>query len=422
MKTKQYITILFISIFNWGFSQYWNKATSFNNPNGAVYAIENYNNQLIVAGDFNQCGGLVVSNIAQWNGTNWSTLGVGLPSTVKVLHVYNGILYAGTIYDGLLKWNGSGWSPTGIQGHVSDLEVLNNQLVVGGYNCSLTIDGNNYGCVFIGNGSTWNILSNNGGGNEMTVFNNELYSNGVGNGIGKWNGAGWSDVAGMVASTPIINSMEVYNGKLFVAGEFNSLGGITLDDVAAFDGTTWSNLFWSYGEAHRLKSIMGNLYATTWIGNFNSALSIYERVLKWTGSGWQGIGENQIQTSESPYIAAINEYESSIYVGGSLLIDIGLPTQASNLIKLENGANLSTDDFEEDVIQVFPNPATDYFFCYGLVEYAEINIRSLDGKTSLICFGSENQAIDIRSLFPGTYIVEVISKDRIFTSRFVKLN
>lgn len=341
------LTILNLIGFS-GLTQNWIDATPFNDPDGPVHCMVTYQNSLIIGGEFNQCGGLVTTKVASWNGSNWTSMSNGINATVNSLIVYNNELYAGAS-TGLWKWSGVAWVSTSLSGNVSDMEIWNNQLVVGGSN--LSTDGSNFGSIYTGNGSSWSLLSQNGGGIEMAIFNNELYSNFVGNGIGKWNGSNWVDVAGTVVSTPVIYSMEVYNGNLFVAGEFNSLGGLTINDVASYNGTSWSNVSWSYGEAHHLKTISGNLYATTWIGNFNSTLGIWERVLKWNNGQWTGLGQNLIHTSQWPFISSLVEFNNEIYAGGSLLIDVGLPSQSQNLIKIgtptssisefENGTNNS---------------------------------------------------------------------------------
>jgi hypothetical protein len=44
-----------------------------------------YNGELYIGGDFTNAGGIVVSNIAKWNGTTWSALGTGVNDKVYAL-------------------------------------------------------------------------------------------------------------------------------------------------------------------------------------------------------------------------------------------------------------------------------------------------------------------------------------------------
>lgn len=59
-----------------------------------------YNGNVVVGGTFDNAGAVAVQNVAQWNGTAWSTLANGLEgSIVTELQIFNGSLYAGGITD-----------------------------------------------------------------------------------------------------------------------------------------------------------------------------------------------------------------------------------------------------------------------------------------------------------------------------------
>jgi hypothetical protein len=105
--------------------------------------------RLECGGSFRTAGGISAENIAKWNGSNWSALGLGLEGTgatfrryVYALAVSGSDLYAagrfsragGSPANYIAKWNGSSWSAlgSGINTGVRALAVSGNYLEVGG--------------------------------------------------------------------------------------------------------------------------------------------------------------------------------------------------------------------------------------------------------------------------------------------------
>lgn len=78
-----------------------------------------YEGDLLVAGNFREAGGVEVNGIARWDGATWSALGAGFNGTVYAMAVFQGELYAGgsftlsgsTMIDHLAKWDGNSWVP-----------------------------------------------------------------------------------------------------------------------------------------------------------------------------------------------------------------------------------------------------------------------------------------------------------------------
>jgi hypothetical protein len=75
---------------------------------------------LYAGGNFSSAGGISVSDIAKWNGSEWSALGSGL-FWVSALAVSGSDLYAGgyfqtaggVIAHRIAKWDGFDWTPLG---------------------------------------------------------------------------------------------------------------------------------------------------------------------------------------------------------------------------------------------------------------------------------------------------------------------
>lgn len=115
-----------------------------------VYALEVYNNELYAGGFFRFAGGNQAHSIARWNGTDWSPVGEGidLSSSVAMVHafgVYDDELYVGGKFSvaggiatsNIAKWNGVEWSAVGdgVLGSGSQVLTLTpfqGQLIVGG--------------------------------------------------------------------------------------------------------------------------------------------------------------------------------------------------------------------------------------------------------------------------------------------------
>ena len=115
------------------------------NSNFRFMAGEYYKGEYYFAGDFG--GGNGMQEIIRWNGTQWSSLKMGVLGSfawVTSLKVYKDILYVGgyflksdgNVADCLMAWDGQNWFNPFPQiiylNTVYDLEVINNQLYISG--------------------------------------------------------------------------------------------------------------------------------------------------------------------------------------------------------------------------------------------------------------------------------------------------
>lgn len=137
-----------------------------------LYDLIKYNNELYVIGDFNRVDVDTINGIAKWNGTNWVSLGSGLQ---QGLPPYNNLLYphqflnfnnqlvvsgnfinaGGNAANGIAAWDGSQWNvfSSGFNKVVYGMEIFNGELYVGG---EFTQSGATaLGCISKWNGSAW---------------------------------------------------------------------------------------------------------------------------------------------------------------------------------------------------------------------------------------------------------------------------
>jgi hypothetical protein len=301
--------------------------------NNQVSVMTPYNGNLIVAGTFDTVGGNIqAKDIASWNGSSWSAIGSGL--TGSYVHGTPGI---------------------------TSMVVYNGDLYVAGYFDS--IEG---------------IAANS---------------------IAKWDGTTWSTVGtGVSGANPYLDiyAMAVYNGTLYVAGQFDSAGGVLVNNIASWNGTSWSAV------ANGITELSGNdevtcltvsngvLYAG---GVFGSASGVaVNNIAAWNGNAWAAAGNglgSYSSTSPNSYVGALGSYQGNLYASVSLTDDpSGRPLY---YISMWNGASWS------DVIGG-PGSGENYYggiaaflpFDGGLLGAGEFLPTSQDSTTGYVAMGMIN--------------------------------
>ncbi len=327
--------------------------------NNQVFSLQEYNGELFAGGYFTTAGNVTANSIAKWNGSNWSPAGTGIYGDVHSLCVFNDELYAGGDFSnaggipaiGIAKWNGNNWSSVGnIQAYVKAMTVYNGELYAAGWFSNLNSNGTSIGKW---NGNSWAAVVPEDSFYSvsiecMTVYNGNLYAAGayyqIGGGgvaeffrITKWNGYTWTNFLTIPAGyTPDgalgnILSMTVYNGELYIAGNFTGVDTIQASQIAKWNGVSWSAVgsginFESYpygidGSYYTfVKSLQvynGALYAT---GGFTHCGEIQtQSIANWNGSNWSNLGlglyGNAYPLNGSGYTMASTD--TALFVGGS---------------------------------------------------------------------------------------------------------
>jgi hypothetical protein len=275
-----------------------------------------FSGNIYAGGQLTNAGGSPTTSIAKWNGTSWSSVGTGYQSWILTLAFdSSGKLYAGGDFssiggiaaNSIAVWNGSAWNyigngKTGLDGDIIDLAFdLTGNLYVGGYFTS-----------------AGGVPANN---------------------VAKWNGSSWSALGSGLAITdesewyqPVCASSLVFDssGNLYVGGRFTSAGGVPANSIAKWNGSSWSALgsgltltdeSYNYPNAFSLVfDSSGNLYVG---GYFTSAGGVpANNVAKWNGSSWSALGSGLTGPHDwmGGVLAIDLDSSGNLYVGGNFTI------------------------------------------------------------------------------------------------------
>ncbi len=121
---------------------------------------------------------------------------------------------------------------------------------------------------------------------------------GSANRIAKWNGSNWSALGnGVDGSFVFVSALTDFDdgggNALYVGGNFTSAGGASANNVAKWNGSSWSSLGAGFNSTVRALTVFddggGNaLYAG---GDFvTSGGSSVPYIAKWNGSSWESVG------------------------------------------------------------------------------------------------------------------------------------
>lgn len=188
------------------------------------------------------------------------------------------------------------------------------------YPASLPTDSSNLGAVF-----------------ALHSFNNELYVGGDFwfdiNGvktymIAKWNGTNWDSLQnGIDLSFGIsVKSINNFNNKLYVGGQFKYAGHVFAPTIAAWDGVNWSlvNSYYSLSEINTIQEYNGKLYvggSFYTLQNDSSYVNVDCCIATWDGAVWDSVSSGSLDGVAKTMII----YKDDLYVGGGFYTAGGTP-------------------------------------------------------------------------------------------------
>lgn len=212
---------------------------------------------------------------------------------------------------------------------INDFEIYNGKLHMCGFITvvgaqSVAAGGQPANGVASWDGFQWDTLRNGVlplSANDLCEYGGELFMgggfsdiDGVANtrSIGKWDGSVWTEVDGGTLGD--IETMEVYNGELYVGGSFNSIGSVSTEDIARWDGVQWSDVGGGVvsSKVHSMAVFNGELY----VGGLNIFLAggtSVSNIAKWDGSQWTDVGGG---TDGQVTALVVDTIANVLYAGG----------------------------------------------------------------------------------------------------------
>ncbi|MDI9339314.1 MAG: hypothetical protein QM534_01985 [Sediminibacterium sp.] len=294
----------------------------------------------------------------------------GMPANAFVVgfEYYKNALYAytfpnSTLYKLTASTNWQAVYPVPLSNGIHRVRVIDTTLYVASYAAALQ----QY--VYYLQNNTWQQMGNafkNSGASQppnlydIISYNNEIYVCGEFNrvgtdtvsGIAKWNGIKWvplgQGLSGKMAPNTAFlypHNMVVYQNKLHVIGNFIKAGGITVNGIAAWDGTSWSSLGNGFNTiGYGLCEYNGELYSG---GEFTQAGgTTVSTMAKWNGQTWihPGLDLQYVNSpGNTPFVHTMEKINTTLYIGGGFnkVVKNGITYSCGSILSF-NGATIDT--------------------------------------------------------------------------------
>ena len=160
--------------------------------------------------------------------------------------------------------------------------------------------------------------------NSLIAIGTDLYAGGsfttaggvTVNRIAKWNGTTWSALGSGMDGR--INSLVAIGTDLYAGGSFTTAGSVTVNNVAKWDGSVWTALgSGTDNMVNTLTSIGNDVFAG---GFFSIAGGVtVNRIAKWNGTTWSALG-----TGTNGSVHSLTNTDGNLIVGGSFTTVSGL--------------------------------------------------------------------------------------------------
>lgn len=339
-------------------SDSWSSLSSGLTSGGIVYDLLLINGSgsaitLYVGGAFPYADGILVNNIATWDGSAWYAMANGTDGVVYSFdRSSTGNLYVGgdfsnvgaghaTAAENIASWNGSAWSALGsgvgtgaIDEVYAVLMTSLDKVIVGGYfdqAAGLQVNGlARWDPV----GSTWSSLDGglglNATGHVLKTFGSTIYAAGntyagtsTVNGLAKLDGSTWSGF-GNFKNYYVHDLAAPSASTLFIGGDFSDIGitpgSILADNLAFWNGAAWQEVGGGTNGPVTALALdgSGNLYVGGEFTQVGSALPA-SHIARWDGASWHTLGDG-LDCGDGMYGCMIYDLDvdesGNVYAGG----------------------------------------------------------------------------------------------------------
>jgi hypothetical protein len=226
-----------------------------------IYGLAELNGRLYAGGSFlGVQSGPVTHGVAQWDGTQWLPMGTGGDHNTLDLVAHNGSIYACGFFNsmggvtgtrGIARWNGTAWQSVGggLNSYAWCMLSDGTDLYVGGGFTSAGGVPSTY--IARWDGAAWRAVGAGFNGTVLSLakYNGELIAgldwwttaSGASpmRGIARFNGTQWTGIGDIDGGSETVDSLEVYNGRLYAAGSFGTIAGQPVGNIARWNGVSW---------------------------------------------------------------------------------------------------------------------------------------------------------------------------------------
>jgi hypothetical protein len=343
------------SLFAAAGDSHWDRQFGLPGTTNRVYSLRFNGNKLYASGYGVGVGGLLSTNtgVDIFDGTNWSgTIGEleGGQCVIYDIGFLRNDIYVAGIFSrannlsspGLVKWNGSDWVNIGFAGAAFALVSDGTNLYVGGTftNAGGVLNTN----IARYDGTNWYSLGNGlgyyGGLSSYVYFlelhNGQLYAGGVftnagavaANNVAVWNGSTWSALGAGSANgvNGQITALAFQGDDLYVGGSFGLAGGVPANCIARWSGGSWSALGTGCRGGVSCIGVLGSdIYVS---GGFTNVGGVNAREFaKWDGFGW-----TTWPTLDGVFVYPLNDVANKMAVKDGSLYMGGVFNQAGDVI------------------------------------------------------------------------------------------
>ena len=196
----------------------------------------------------------------------------------------------------------------------------------------------------LGSGRSGIAFTYNFGVRALAAHGTDIYAGGqfdtaggvTVNNIAKWDGSGWSPLGSGMNDADVFTSgvfaLAVSGTDAYAGGKFTTAGGVKVNNIAKWNGTNWSALGTGMDYAVNALAVSGtDVYAGGW---FTTAGGVpANHIAKWDGTSWSALG-----TGMDGQVSALAVIGTDVYAGGDFTTAGGV---AVNCIAKWNGTNWS---------------------------------------------------------------------------------